>query len=592
MATTFTLTSNAYSGRTMKLVGTITQQNIKDNYSIIEWELISQGGTSSYYTTGPTTVSAGGTTIFNIPRTSGNNFPSAKGSQKTTQKIYHNEDGTKSINVSLKTAIYTQTLSTKTGTFSLNRIIRYAELKSAPNLTDNDEDYSITYNIPVPDLSNTLYTIGIYAHPDDGEFDYLVPPTSIPKDGKSFTYPLSPAYINNMIQNVPENAKFCTIYFVLRTYLYGNIYGTSSLARTFTLVNGEPVFNWVEVIDTNTDTIDLTGDSDKLIKNHSNAGVNYWAYNDYGDNITYHITNGGHKYQNTTGYFEINAIEDPIITIKAVSSRGFSSIYTIDKSKEGNWIEYKDPTCFLNVNVTNPSAGKVDFIVSGYAFAGSFGLMSNYYERHLYYREIGATAWEHIELGGDPSGETVSLTLDYSKGYEAKTTVLDSINTTAIESDIQIINFEPIFYWNNTDFYFNSNVNLHYQDEYANLFNETFYKPEETFSLTNLYTAGTMTNAYKQILFSIPLRKSTKFVSGLNLSKLELTVRVGNGYAWGSGSSSSSVMASGTFKAPTITIVGGNCLNIKVDKITTFNGATTDNNSAVSIVCNITGTWR
>ena len=80
-----------------------------------------------------TTVTINDTVVKKISRTeyTSQKFPAAKGSVSGSLKVYHSDNGSKSITVSLTTAIYTATTSTKSGTWALDKIDRYASITSA-----------------------------------------------------------------------------------------------------------------------------------------------------------------------------------------------------------------------------------------------------------------------------------------------------------------------------------------------------------------------------------------------------------------------------------------------------------------------------
>lgn len=110
MATTFTTQGSAHAsidGRYMYL--TITESvDKKNNKSTLSWTLTVTGGSSNYYSTGPTTVKINGTQVYYKARTEWDTyeFPAAKGSTSGTIDVTHDTNGTKTITVVFETAIY------------------------------------------------------------------------------------------------------------------------------------------------------------------------------------------------------------------------------------------------------------------------------------------------------------------------------------------------------------------------------------------------------------------------------------------------------------------------------------------------------
>ena len=130
MASTYTsdkIYDSLGEGRYMYVTCTQTQ-NIADNTSTIDWTLTVASGKNNAYSTGPTTITINGTQVYYMARKGWNTkvFPTIKGSVSGTITVPHNADGSKSISVSLSSAIYTSSLSTKSGTWTLDKIPRAA----------------------------------------------------------------------------------------------------------------------------------------------------------------------------------------------------------------------------------------------------------------------------------------------------------------------------------------------------------------------------------------------------------------------------------------------------------------------------------
>ena len=139
MANTITLETSKYDGRYMRLTCTQTSNGSTANSSTISWTLEVLGGNSLYYSTGPTKVVINGTTVYSKDRLGYTSqvFPVKKGSVTGTLEVPHNEDGTKSIAVSLSTAIYDSTTRKDSDTWELDAIPRGAVItQSYSELTE------------------------------------------------------------------------------------------------------------------------------------------------------------------------------------------------------------------------------------------------------------------------------------------------------------------------------------------------------------------------------------------------------------------------------------------------------------------------
>ena len=552
MAKTYKLTSNSYEGRTLTLTCTQTP-NIAGNYSTINWTLTSAGGSSLYYSVGPTTVTINGTVVKNISRTeyTSQKFPAAKGSVSGSLKVYHTDNGSKSIAVSLVTAIYTATTSTKSGTWALDKIDRYASITSAPDF-NNTNNPKITYNNTLGNGVSSLKA-GIA----NTSAVIIVGYRDISKTSKEYTFSLTDAERNALINAVPKNKKSAKVRFYIKTTLNGVDY-KDYVEKTFTLINGEPTFSNISITDSNSATTKLTGDANKLIKYFSNAKISFTASPKYGASISsYKVICGDKSITSNSG--TINSIESGKFIITATDSRGFTTTQTISKAI----VEYVKLTNALDVEITNSAQGIINYIISGSQFNGSFGAVNNQIIRKLKYREVGTSNWTETSA---LTSNTGSLTLDYTKSWEIKSIVSDKIYTTPIESKIHQIVFEPSFYWDKDNFYFN-------QDIYIKGFNPIdalFYKDGEEITI-NWRGASFVTSSGTQLFFTVPLGKSMGIVNKAEISSISLcgrgTLKGTGTYIIGSGNSNQDCKATGY---TTTCSVSDNKININITKTSAF----------------------
>lgn len=266
MATYTLYSKKSYEGRKLRLYCTSTT-NIANNTSTIKWTLYSEGGSSSYYTTGPTTVKINGVEVYYKGRTNWDNkkFPVAKGSTSGTLTVTHNSDGKKSISVSLATAIYTSTVTTNSGTWTLDNIPRYATITSAPNFTDI-QNPTIQYNNQAGTNATSLQAcISLTGSNDDVEY------RDISLTGTSYTFNLTEAE-RNVLRQATTTSNTRTVYFYLKTVTSGNTFYQKK-AVTFTIVNANPTFN-VAYLDTNSTTTAITGNNQQIIQNKSTLQIN------------------------------------------------------------------------------------------------------------------------------------------------------------------------------------------------------------------------------------------------------------------------------------------------------------------------------
>lgn len=125
MASSCTITTTAYQGRYMQLVCTQTR-NLASNNSTISWTLTVAGGESNYYTTGETIVRINGVQVYYNAGQAWDTykFPAGKGSVSGTITVPHDTNGSKVIEVYLKTSIYNSDTRGGTQAWALDSIPR------------------------------------------------------------------------------------------------------------------------------------------------------------------------------------------------------------------------------------------------------------------------------------------------------------------------------------------------------------------------------------------------------------------------------------------------------------------------------------
>lgn len=264
---TYTLNcKNSYDGRRLRLYLTSTI-NIANNTSTIKWTLYSEGGNSNYYSTGPTTVTINGTRVYYKDRVaySSQTFPAAKGNVSGTITVSHNSDGKKSVSVSLATAIYTSTVTTNNGTFTLDNIPRQATITSAPNFNDT-QNPTIQYSNPAGTNVTSLQAC-ISLTGSSADIVYR----DISKTGTSYTFNLTEAE-RNVLRQACTTSNTRTVYFYIKTIIGGNtLY--SSQAVTLSIVNANPTFS-AAYLDSNSTTTAITNNNQQIIQNNSTLQIN------------------------------------------------------------------------------------------------------------------------------------------------------------------------------------------------------------------------------------------------------------------------------------------------------------------------------
>lgn len=448
-----TITANGAKGHhkftlTVSEISTSTTNNTSTmNFSFVlssiqtGWDWYGFGSKISY------TVSINGTTYSGtIPSYDGTSSVTLKSG---TQTVAHNSDGTKTMAYSFSVSdgagqSYTCGNASASSSMTLTKIPRQATITSAPNFND-EANPAITYNNPAGSAAATLQA----CISDSAGSTIYVPYRDISKTGTSYTFSLS-----NSERTALRNActgKSLAVRFYVKTVIGGSTY-YSYLARTLTIVNANPVIS-PSVVDTNGNTIGLTGDNTKLIKYYSiaKATMNVTPKKSASlDEDSYTIRNG-----NSTGYGAVHSfsnVESNVFIFSAADSRGNVGTARYITSM----VNYVKLTCVM---ANNSPDGEGNMIVScsGNYFSGNFGLTYNTLLVQYRYKESGGIFSSWTDMTATTSGNTysaaASLTgLDYRKTYTFQTRAIDKLDTaTSAQANVTGI---PVFHWSKSDFVF------------------------------------------------------------------------------------------------------------------------------------------
>ena len=441
MATTFRLESQSYDGRYMYLSCT-QEKDVENNKSIINWTLTVTGGDVVYYSTGPTTVKINGKEVYYKDRTSYTTqaFPAARGSVSGTIEVDHNSNGSKAITCSITTAFYTTTTQTKSGNWTLDDIPR------ASSVTATNANIGSATTIKISRASSSFtHTITYSFSGLTGTIATKTTSTSV-----SWTVPTS------FYAKIP-NAKTGTCTLTCETFNGSTSIGSKT--TTFTVTASEssskPTLS-PTIVDTNSVTIALTGDSSKLVKYCSTASTDSNAAARNSATIkSQKTTNGSKSITTETGTF--SKVENAKFTFSATDSRG----YTATSTKTVTMVNYVKLTC--NLSVAQPTtAGVTTITVKGNYFNGSFGAVSNTLTVEYRFKENDGTYSNWIALSPTKSGNTYTCSggisgLNYQNSYTFQARAIDKIYTgnTAILSAEKRVKTTPIFDWGEDDFKFN-----------------------------------------------------------------------------------------------------------------------------------------
>lgn len=521
MASSITLNSyTSYQGRYLYVTAT-QRKDIANNKNYIDWTLYSAGATSTYYTTGPTTLMIGGQQAYYKSRTSWSSeaFPAKAGSVSGTVEVPADNQGKCSVTVSLSTAIYTSTVTTNSMTWNLDDIPRQATLTAAPNFND-EQNPTITYSNPAGDAVTSLKACISWTGADDIKY------RDISKTGSSYTFNLTEEE-RNALRWASINSPNLTVKFYVTTVIGGVTY-YSTLDKIMTIINADPILA-PTAIDTGGYSVPLTGDvNNKVIKgfNYMDVAVNATAQK--GASIkSQSITCGGQIINGGSGGF--NNVESGTFIFSATDSRGFTKTIQLEKEL----IPYIKLTC--NLKAPNPTpAGKTTLTISGNFYRGSFGATGNNLE--VYYKLIkdGATdsGWQYVEeaaynitSNGTYTADVPLTGLDYKATYTVRAMAIDKCYTK--QTTQQKIKSITVFDWGENDLNVNGTL-----------------KVNNVSIIDLIYPVGSiymsMANTSPEILFGGEWEQiSGRFLLGAGTAKDNTEFAFGNlsnsGYVFGAG---------------------------------------------------------
>ena len=452
MASSFRLNSQSYQGRYMYLTCEQQEKNVVTNTSPVKWTLTVTGGSSGYYTTGPTTVNINGKVVYYKGKVLWDTyeFPAAKGSVSGVINIPHDELGNAVVEVSIRTNIYTGVLETRSGTWELDPIARYANITKAPAFTD-EENPSITYANYAGNLVDSLQA----AISIDGK-TALVPYRNIPVAGTTYTFQLTNAE-RDLLLSAASKVNSLPVVFLLKTRIE-DAEGVTKANSTMKIVNASPAVN-PEIVDTNTLTSGITGDSSVLVALHSLAKVSINASAKKKASIVSRKVEQGKTVLSGDGTFLVSSADSIRITV--TDSRGNTTSLTAPNEV----VPYLDPTCIIEHALPDAN-GEMLLSVIGNAYNGRIGNTKNtltvQYRHRVGYGDYGE--WftiSNLSQDGNEYAAAVLVTgLDYKSRHTFQARVVDAIHADGVVSTEQTFIAEPTFDWSENDFNFNVPVTM------------------------------------------------------------------------------------------------------------------------------------
>lgn len=429
MASSGNFSTNKYSTSSHGTIGlnlswSIQSQSIQNNTSTIKWTLKSNGTMSSgyYVQAGPVTVVIGGKTVLNTK--SRFNMRGGGGySESGTITIAHSEDGSKSVSMSVKAAIYSASVNcTGSKSYTLTKINRCALINSATDFNDEGNP-TITYSNPAGgDLVSGIMARLKWLNADGVTEETTDWSDQLSDEGGTYTFDLD-GYRNALRAACPgSNSLSVTV--DLKSTMSGTEYHDTKVIQ-MSIVNAAPQAGAVTFEDTNSAVSGVTGDDQIIVQGQSTLHIVTAASTALkGASISSYVINfNGVNYDITSDRY-LDIIKPPysgtfVATVTTTDSRGNTATATATIVITPWAAPSADCTAERVNGFETNTVLTVDGTIS--TVAGSSMAIS---ERH---RKVGGS-W----IGPNPVTDNTptTLSLDYTDEWEIEVSVSDSFTTS------------------------------------------------------------------------------------------------------------------------------------------------------------------
>ncbi len=452
-----------------KVVYTVNSQVPKELKSYVSATLYVKKGTGTQATTNLRgAVSLGGGMYHNGSNSFVLTDEWKEISSKSNCPVYHNEDGTKTVEV--KCYVYTND-SSQTKYATVNDSFVLPTIDRASTIYATSTDFGSDTYIKITSLSDNFTHTLKYSF--KGEKETALTGTIIEKsnlDSVKWEIPM------DLLYQIP-NSRSGVITLYCETYQGNSKVGT---IKTTTLTATAPYDLCYpsmtgNIYDINNTTLALTGNNKKLIRYHSTAKVNTTPSGKYGASIaSMIIKNGSKTIEGNSG--EIDKPETQVFTFTIKDSRGYAKTYT----SYADMIDYINISCYIGTE--RPTAdGKYNFTVKGNYFNSSFGAQNNTLTVKYRWKDNAASSFSDwldfdeilTEINTYKAVDEI-VGLEYQKTYYFQAKAYDLL--TSAESSIEAIKSKPVFDWSKEDFAFNVPVSIQGKPVYVE---EELYFNEE-----------------------------------------------------------------------------------------------------------------
>ena len=362
--------------------------------------------------------------------------------------ITHNSDGSKNVTVAVNLSVSLYQSGSKKTTFSVSgsKSIALTTIARASTISATDANIESTSMLAVNRRSSAFTHTIHYAFGEASGYvnaDGNISDSAVQLSATSIGFNIPASFY----QQIPS-AKSGTCTLTITTYS-GNTQVGNPQTATFTITAAQALCSPEvsgTVVDSNEETIALTGDANVLVRFFSNAYCTIAANARNAASIVSKSIAGTAVEENA---HTIIGVENNVFTFSATDSRGYSGSITVTNEM----VPYIKLTNNAFGKRTDPTSGNAILTLKGDYYNGSFGNANNTLTAK--YR-INSGNWIDVTgslaIADNSYTATVNLTgLDYSQSYALEVVVSDALNASVLQK-ITINKGIPIADWGENDY--------------------------------------------------------------------------------------------------------------------------------------------
>lgn len=426
MASSGSFNTTGYQGRYLTFSWSVSSQSVANNTTTISWTLKGAGNAqSNWYRAGNFKVVINGSTVYS----SSTRIQLYNGTLVASGNftMSHDTAGNKTFSASAEAGIYTVAVNCSgSGTFTLPQIARAATITAAPNFTDI-QDPTINYQNSAGNSVTTLQAcISLTGSTDNIAY------RDIPKTGTSYTFQLTEAE-RNVLRAAAPNSNTLSVIFYVKTVISGQTFYETA-TRTMTIVDASPTMSNPTYQDSNSTTVAITENNQKIIQKQSSLTIAIPAATaqKYATITKYQVTiNGVTREQTAAGNMSwgvLDVSQNIAATVKAIDSRGNSITKSLQITVEAWQQPYAVISCSRENNFYTDTVLNVSPTVSSLSGKNSVIIQ----EQH---KKTSESAYS--TLTDVPANTDTTLQLDNLYDWNLKIIVSDRLASTTYNITVQ-----------------------------------------------------------------------------------------------------------------------------------------------------------